>query len=202
METAAAAAAALRDVHGAASVPELRPEPDLVELDQGDWEGRHRDEIVARYPAELEAWRARPTEAQAPGGERVRDAGIRARRALDRAIAALGAARPGDGGEQTGTGGYPAGHGPDTPWTLLVGHDGIFKVTLLTLLGLPLDRFWTFPWGLTGITVVELVEGRAILRAHNLADHLGTLQAPDAPAAQAEVRSETEAEARERTGSL
>ena len=121
-----------------------------------------------------------------------------------RTIAALAEAAPGEGPDRTSVGGYPAGHGSDTPWALLVGHDGIFKVTLLALLGLPLDRFWAFPWGLTGISVVELVAGRAVLRAHNLTDHLGPLQADDGRAVhgQAETRSEDEAAARERTGSL
>ena len=101
-------------------------------------------------------------------------------------------------------GGYPAGHGSDTPWALLVGHDGIFKVALLALLDLPLERFWTFPWALTGISVVEIVSGRAVLRAHNLTDHLGPLQADQAASSTgaAEARSEAEAASRERTGSL
>ena len=92
----------------------------------------------------------------------------------------------------------------DAPWTLVVGHDGIFKVAVLALLGLPLDRFWAFPWGLTGISVVELVAGRAVLRAHNLTDHLGPLQADQTASATgaAEARSEAEAASRERTGSL
>ena len=111
---------------------------------------------------------------------------------------------PGSGPDRTSVGGYPAAHGADVPWTLLVGHDGIFKVALLTLLDLPLERFWTFPWGLTGITVVEFVTGRAILRAHNLTDHLGPLQAaPAEPATAAdEARSEEDVAARERSGSL
>jgi probable phosphoglycerate mutase len=201
--TAAAAAAALVAVHGAA-VPVPRPEPGLLEIAQGAWEGLHRDEVVARYPDELEAWRVHPATAHAPGGEPLVDAAARVRVALGRAVEALAAASPGSGADRTSVGGYPASHGADTPWSLLVGHDGVFKVALLTLLGLPLERFWTFPWGLTGISVVEFVAGRAILRAHNLTDHLAPLQAETAePAtAAAEERSEDEAAARERTGSL
>ena len=100
---------------------------------------------------------------------------------------------------QTNAGGYPATHGPATPWTLLVGHDGIFKVAMLALLELPIERFWTFPWGLTGISVVELVDGRAVLRAHDLTDHLAPLQIAESAD---ESRSESEAAERERTGSL
>ena len=208
-ETAAAAAFALRRVHGPAAVSPIQPDPGLLEIAQGAWEGLHRDEVIARYPAELEAWRVRPTEANAPGGESIPAAAERVRDSLRAAIDALAQAAPGAGPDRTSVGGYPAGHGTDTPWSLLVGHDGIFKVALLTLLDLPLERFWTFPWGLTGITVVELVTGRAILRAHNLTDHLAPLQAgaPEPGAAEpgtaaAESRSEDEAAERERTGSL
>ncbi len=201
--TAEAAALALREVHGA-TVPGLRPEPGLVEIGQGAWEGLHRDEVVARYPAELEAWRVRPAEANAPGGESLPAADRRVRRALEGVVAGLAAAVPGEGPDRTSVGGYPAGHGSDTPWALLVAHDGIFKVALLALLDLPLERFWTFPWALTGISVVELVAGRAVLRAHNLTDHLGPLQgrAAEPGTVAAEVRSEDEAASRERAGSL
>lgn len=202
--TAEAAKAALVAVYGSDAVPSRRPDPGLIEIAQGKWEGLHRDEVLARYPAELEAWRLRPAVAHAPGGEPLADAARRVGDALRVAIDALGTAAPGEGSDRMSVGGYPAGHGSDTPWTLLVGHDGIFKVALLTLLELPLERFWTFPWGLTGLTVVEFVAGRAILRAHNLTDHLGPLQTETAGPATtaAEVRSEDEAAVRERTGSL
>jgi broad specificity phosphatase PhoE len=68
------------------------------------------------------------------------------------------------------------GQASDQPWSILVGHDGVFKVVMLTLLELPLDRFWTFSWGLTGITVVELRGGRPVLRAHNLTGHLAPVE--------------------------
>jgi broad specificity phosphatase PhoE len=202
--TASAAHEALGRVHGPGTVPGLRPEPGLLEIAQGQWEGLHRDEVLAQFPAELEAWRLGPAEAHAPGGESLRDADLRVRATLEQTLVRLARAVPGEGSDRTSVGGYPAGHGSDTPWALLVGHDGIFKVALLALLGLPLDRFWAFPWGLTGISVVELVAGRAILRAHNLTDHLGPLQAAagEPATASAEARSEDEAAARERTGSL
>lgn len=203
-ETAAAAHGALGRVHGIGALPDLAPDPGLLEIAQGDWEGLHRDDVVARYPAELEAWRIRPSVAHAPGGEALSAASERVRPSLQRIIDRLAGAVPGTGPDRTSVGGYPAGHGADAPWSLLVGHDGIFKVALLALLDLPLDRFWAFPWSLTGISVVELVSGRAVLRAHNLTDHLGALQADlDEPViAAAEARSEDEAAARERTGTL
>ena len=53
--------------------------------------------------------------------------------------------------------------------------DGVFKVTLLTLFGLPLTHFWMFTMALTGITIVELRGGRPVLRAANLTEHLAPL---------------------------
>ncbi len=204
--TAQAVASALGRVHAPSMVPALLPDPGLLELAQGDWEGLHRTEVYRRYPDELEAWRLRPVAAVAPGGESLDDAAVRVRLTLAAVLDGLAAAAPGSGPDGASSGGYPEVHGRTTPWTLLVAHDGIFKVTLLTILGLPLDRFWMFPWGLTGITVVEFVGGRPILRAHNLTDHLGPLQAeagtPGATGSAAELRSEAEAAERERTGSL
>ena len=69
----------------------------------------------------------------------------------------------------------------------------MFKVLLLTLLDLPLERFWSFPFALAGITIVEIHAGRPILRAHNLTEHLAPLL---------DVVSIAETEERERTGAL
>ena len=63
----------------------------------------------------------------------------------------------------------------DHPWSIVVGHDGVFKVALLTLFDLPLDRFWMWSMDLCGATVVEFRGGRPVLRAHNLTGHLATL---------------------------
>jgi broad specificity phosphatase PhoE len=91
----------------------------------------------------------------------------------------------------------------DQPWAILVGHDGVFKVALLALLGLPTDAFWRFPFVLAGITIVEVRGGRAVLRAHALAEHLAPLAAKSARGpASAEARAEREAVERERSGAL
>ena len=71
--------------------------------------------------------------------------------------------------------GYPGDMAPDRPWSLLVAHDGVFKVLLLTLFDLPLERYWSFPFGLAAISVIELHNGRPILRTHNSTQHLAPL---------------------------
>jgi broad specificity phosphatase PhoE len=176
------------------SPPPLVPDPGVMELAQGSWEGKLRTEIERDDGALLEAWRRDPITANAPGGERLREAMARAEVSLSATIGRLEAATGGapDASWQR-VPGYAA-VASQIPWTLVVGHDGIFKLLLLSLLGLPLERFWTFPFALCGLTVVELREGRGVLRAHNLVDHLAALAG--------EAAAEAEATRREATGAL
>jgi broad specificity phosphatase PhoE len=83
----------------------------------------------------------------------------------------------------------------DRPWALIVGHDGVFKILLLTILDLPLERFWSFTMALCGLTVIELRAGRPVVVAHNITEHLAALEADEA-------RAEAEADERSRTGAL
>jgi hypothetical protein len=76
--------------------------------------------------------------------------------------------------------------GPDPRrWSLIVGHGGVFRVVLCALLGLSLDHFWNFDFGLAAISVIEIRAGRAVVRALNLESHLGA-EAEPAPAETAE----------------
>ena len=172
----------------------VRPEPGILEIGQGDWEGETHDEIARRWTAELAAWRRRPDEAWAPGGESLAQVQARARPALAAILERLGRDYPRGSLDRPQVGGY-RGAGPDTrqPWSILVGHDGVFKVVLLTLFDIPLSRFWTFSFALCGISVVEFRGGRAVLRAHNLTEHLAPMLDEEAQA---------EAEARTRSGAL
>lgn len=154
--------------------PIVRPEPGLLEIGQGDWEGLHRDEIATRYGDVLSAWRRAPTTTWAPGGESLAQVQDRVRPALGRLLATLAAGgRPGTL-DRDQVSGYAMEHSSE-PWTIVVGHDGVFKVALLTLFDLPLDRFWMWTMDLCAITVIEFRAGRAVLRAHNLTGHLAAL---------------------------
>ena len=168
-----------------APVP-LLPEPGFLEIGQGEWEGLPGTEVVARWGELLEAWRRDPLEAWAPGGEDIRTVDARVRIALRRVLGDLAtdAPAPVTGRSQVlGYGDVPA----DEPWTIVVAHDGVFKVALLALLGYPLSRFWTLPFALCGITVVEIRGGRPRLRLHNATDHLTGIEAGDAGAQDREV---------------
>jgi probable phosphoglycerate mutase len=151
-----------------------RADPGFLEIGQGAWEGLHRDEIGARYAAELAAWRRTPTEAWAPGGESLAMVADRVRPALRAALERLaegGAPGSLDRDQVAGYGSAPA----TEPWSIVVGHDGVFKIALLTLFDLPLERFWMWSMDLCAITVVDFRAGRAVLRAHNLTSHLSGL---------------------------
>ena len=181
-ETASAIATAMAadDTFGRA-IP-LRPDEGLLEIGQGEWEGLHRTEIEARWGDVLATWRRRPLEAWAPGGESIAEVQARVRPALEELIGRLATAAGADGGK-------PADHGAgsrspvagyqteemDQPWSVVVGHDGVFKVFLLTLFDLPLERFWMWTFDLCGFTVIDLRAGRPILRAVNLTEHLAPL---------------------------
>jgi broad specificity phosphatase PhoE len=151
-----------------------RADPGFLEIGQGAWEGLHRDEIGARYAAELAAWRRTPTEAWAPGGESLAIVADRVRPGLRTALERLaegGAPGSLDRDQVAGYGSAPA----TEPWSMVVGHDGVFKIALLTLFGLPLERFWMWSMDLCAITVVDFRAGRAVLRAHNLTSPLSGL---------------------------
>jgi probable phosphoglycerate mutase len=154
-----------------------RPDPGILELAQGEWEGVTQDDIARRWPAELSAWRHRPWDSVAPGGEHLADVQARVRPALARALDRLGQDHPRGSFDRPQVAGY-AGTAPDReqPWSILVGHDGVFKVVMLTLFDLPLTHFWMFSLGLTGISVVEIRGGRPVLRAHNLTGHLAPIE--------------------------
>lgn len=173
--------------HQPTAVP-LEPSERLTEIAQGEWEGVLLADVQARWPDELAAWRQSPARAHAPGGESLVEAAERVRTGLAEIAAALTppASPEAAPARQIAYGPVPgyssavqAADLPPEPWGLLVAHDGIFRLTLINLLGLPLERFWSFPFNLAAITVVTLHHGLAALRAHNLSDHLAPLAEED-----------------------
>jgi phosphoserine phosphatase len=176
-DTARRIAAALAEPlagRSSATVP-LRPEAGFLEIGQGEWEGVPSIEVDRRWHDLLEAWRDDPLTAWAPGGESVQEVDARVRVALGDIFVALAGEAPmpdAQRGPVLGYGDAP----PDVPWTIVVAHDGVFKVAALALLELPLERFWMLPFALCGISVVEIRDGRSRLRVHNATDHLATLE--------------------------
>jgi len=65
----------------------LHIEPRLMEIHQGDWEGRLRSEIAARYPNLFHRWETEPWEVIPPGGESLAQVQARVYAALDEILA-------------------------------------------------------------------------------------------------------------------
>jgi broad specificity phosphatase PhoE len=152
-----------------------RSNPGFLEIGQGEWEGVAGAEIVERWGDVLDGWRQDPLTAWAPGGETLPQVDARVRVALAEVLARLLDARPAGAIERSPVLGY-VDEPSNEPWSVIVGHDGTFKVVTLALLDLPLSRFWTFPFALCGISVIELRGGRPRLRLHNATDHLAPLE--------------------------
>jgi broad specificity phosphatase PhoE len=150
----------------------LVPSPALLEIGQGEWEGRLNAEVARTDGERLATWRRDPTLAHAPGGESLVDAAARVRTGLVELFAALSESGPGE------------------PWAIVVGHSGTLRLALLSMLQVPYQRYWSFAFALCAITIVELADGRATLRAHNLADHLAPLVGDRAAAAEARGEKE------------
>jgi broad specificity phosphatase PhoE len=174
----------------AETVP-LRPLAGVTEIAQGDWEGQPASLVRERWADELAAWRRTPVTSHAPGGESLTEARGRVVEAAAEVISAL--ARPDSGVTEDSyprsfVAGYadPGASGrPVEPWAVVVAHDGIFRVLMLTLFDLPLERFWSFPFNLCAITVVAFQNGVPVLRAHNLSEHLAPIAAEARAAAEA-----------------
>ncbi len=171
-----------------AAVPML-PSESLTELAQGEWEGQPTAVVSTRWATELDSWRRAPAQNHAPGGESLAQAQVRVAGGLEQIMAALPAGeQPESAAAYSPVPGYPGGGGASAltdPWAVLVAHDGVFRVLMLTLLDVPLERFWSFPFNLCAITVVALRSGVATLRAHNLSEHLAPLAAEARAAAEA-----------------
>jgi probable phosphoglycerate mutase len=194
VETARAVASAIANLGGDAPPPPLHPVPGLREIGQGAWEGETLDEIQRRWPDEIAGWRRDATSTQAPGGETLVEVDARVRPALARILDELGRDYPRGTTDRPQVHGYSGvGQAAGQPWSILVGHDGVFKVVMLALFDLPLAKFWSFSMGLTGISVIEIRGGRPVLRAHNWTGHLGPIED--------ELARET-AERRARSGAL
>jgi probable phosphoglycerate mutase len=102
----------------------LATDPGLMEIGHGEWEGLLASEIRERDPERLQAWRDAPDTVLMPGngGETLQGVLDRAWPAFERATAGLG----------------------DDDTLLVVAHDAVNRVLLCRILGIPLNRLWSF----------------------------------------------------------
>jgi broad specificity phosphatase PhoE len=164
---------------------ELLPTEQLTEVAQGQWEGQLSTDVKANWPTELAAWRRQPALNHAPGGEALVSAARRVAAGVHDILAALTDGQRLSAAPDPVPGYRSARLAAEEPWAIVVAHDGVFRLAVLALLDLPLNRFWSVPFNLCAITVVGVRDGVATLRAHNLSEHLAPLsvEASQAPLA-------------------
>lgn len=145
-ETAAAIAA----VHGLAVVPE----PALLDLDYGAWQGRTPAEVARDDGARLKRWRADPGRVCPPGGERLGALSARATRLVERLA-----------------------HRHRGGTVVLVSHDIVGRTLVAALLGLPLRSVWRIGQDNGALSVFERRDEQFVVVSVNDTGHL-TPRAP------------------------
>jgi broad specificity phosphatase PhoE len=99
-------------------------EPGLLEISHGDWEGQLASDVEISHAEMFGVWRTRPgrTSPAGPNAETLGDVETRAWAVLDRICDQLT-------GDET---------------ALIAAHDAVNRVLLCRVMGLPLERIWSF----------------------------------------------------------
>ena len=111
-------------VLGPVRAPMLTFEAGLKEISHGGWEGMLVTEIEQSHPELLKQWKEAPT-GDLPAGPKAESL----KHVLDRAWPVLERVTQGLGADET---------------MLVVAHDAVNRVVLCHVLGLPLERVWSF----------------------------------------------------------
>ena len=160
------------------ATPPLRSDPGFSEIAQGDWEGLTEKEITARFGDALGNWRRWPTKFHASGGEDLDQVAGRVETTLSRLLSEMAVGSVPGTMDRHQVLGY-GDTGQERRWSLIVAHGGVFRVVACLLLGLPLEHFWNFDFGLGALSVIEIRAGRAAMLALNLDSQLDAGAAPE-----------------------
>jgi probable phosphoglycerate mutase len=152
--TAEIIAAELRGANGG-EVPAVALDPRLMEIGQGDWEGRTHAELAVDDAERYAAWRRARGLRQPPGGEPLAAALARVRKAIDELIS-----------DELSDG---------RAWPLcIVSHGGTLRLAARQLLGLDPGRALTVDLDNASVSVLSRTAGEATWRIEcwNDAGHL------------------------------
>jgi probable phosphoglycerate mutase len=127
----------------------VEPQPDLIDIDFGHWQGLSPEQVRERWPQLLEDWYTAPHTAKFPGGETLAQLRVRAMAAVSALIEC---------------------HRGQT--IVLVGHTVLNRVLLLAMLGLGNERFWRLAQDTCAINVIEAEAADYTLVALNDTAHL------------------------------
>ncbi len=127
----------------------MKVSDDLNEIQLGDWQGLHLNEISQRWPELWQQWRADPSESAIPGGESFQQVAERAIRAFETVVAA-------EPGRQA----------------VIVTHEIVVKVLVARALGVSNSIYRRFEINNTSLSIIRLTNGKTRLITLNDTSHL------------------------------
>jgi len=122
---------------------------DLIEIQLGDWQGQHEDEIRKRWPELWKQSQTDPSELTLPSGESFRQVAARAVRAFETVLAAS----PGD-------------------HTVIVTHDVVIRMLVAHVLGVPNSIYRRLEIDNASLSVVRVTDVNSQLVTLNDTSHL------------------------------
>jgi len=144
-----------RTMHTAETIAATRativPDPALMDIDYGDWQGWTKDEAAQRAPELYQLWLKSPEQVRFPNGERLVDVRERAMRSIE-----------------------TWGRQHDGQSVLLVTHDVVAKVVFCAMLGLEVSAYRHFDQDNAAINRFEMRDGSYVIKTLNETSHLRT----------------------------
>jgi len=134
---------------------EVRPEPGLLDISFGEWQGLTPDEVADRWPAVAVAWQKAPDTVRFPGGESLDDV-------KQRGMAAVRALIERHTGEEI----------------VAVGHTVVNRVIMCAVLGLDNADHWRIGQNTCAINVFRWQDGVYYVETMNDTCHLRQLDCP------------------------
>ena len=122
---------------------------ELIEINLGDWQGLHMDEIGQRWPELWQHWRTDPSGVVIPNGEGLPEV-------IERAIPAFRGIVEANQGEQV----------------IIVAHEAIVKVIVTNVLDAPNSIYRRFEISNASLTVVHYLDNKSRLIRLNDTSHL------------------------------
>lgn len=128
-------------------------EPEIIETNHGQWEGKPVLMIKDQWPREYRIWQTEPSRAEFPGGETYAETRERTMRWWNEFL--------------------PIAHGT----TVVVTHDNIIRAILVDTLAMQPDALWNMELQPAAITKVTRVDNNVKVTAVNDTNHLEGLRA-------------------------
>ncbi len=129
---------------------EVETSDDLIEIQIGDWQGLHIDEVGQRWPELWKQSRIDPSEITMPNGESFQQVTERAIRGFDKIVA--------------------ANHGKQV---IIVSHEIVVKVLIAHALGVSNSIYRRFEINNASLSAIRVIDGKTRLAMLNDTSHLG-----------------------------